>query len=611
MTASKKPNRTKIILIAIALILMTAFFYMADKAREDQQVAYSYFIKNLSEDNISAVVVSEDLIEFQTKKPLMFHVTPNVKDPELIPELKRKNILLKGVTPEKPSAIWSFLISFGPVLLLLGFFIYMARKDGKSGPGGAGGPFGFGRSKAEIEISKNGPKVLFDDIAGCDEAKHEVAEIVDFLKNPEKFKKVGGRSPKGILMVGPPGTGKTMLAKAIACEANVAFTSISGSDFVEMFVGVGASRVRDLFQRAKKAAPCIIFIDEIDAVGRARGTGVGGGNDEREQTLNQMLVEMDGFEPDAGIVVIAATNRADVLDSALLRPGRFDRHVTVGLPDIKGREQILSVHMRKIPVGPTIDIKKIARGTPGFAGADLANLVNEAALMAARDNSSLVEEVHFNKARDKILMGPEKKSMKLSEQDRSDTAYHEGGHAIAAHLLPNTDPVHKVSIVPRGNALGVTVQLPEEDRFSYGKNRLLDTIAVLLAGRVAEELFTADITTGASNDYERATSIARNMVTKWGMSELGHMVIGETSGSPFGYRSNGGAVLGASEETMKKVDASVEKILSEQYARVTKLLSDNKDVMQALRDKLLEQETIDNEELTKLVAETVAKRTSV
>jgi cell division protease FtsH len=437
----------------------------------------------------------------------------------------------------------------------------------------------------------------FADVAGCDEAKEEVKELVDFLKDPQKFQKLGGRIPRGVLLVGPPGTGKTLLAKAIAGEAKVPFFSISGSDFVEMFVGVGAARVRDMFEQAKKSAPCIIFIDEIDAVGRHRGAGLGGGNDEREQTLNQMLVEMDGFETNLGVIVMAATNRPDILDPALLRPGRFDRQVYVTLPDVRGREQILGVHMRKVPVGQDIRADILARGTPGFSGADLANLVNEAALFAARRNGRVVEMVDFEKAKDKIMMGPERKSMVMPEEERKNTAYHEAGHALVARLMPKTDPVHKVTVIPRGRALGVTMQLPEGDRYSMDKERMLSTISVLFGGRIAEEVFMNQMTTGASNDFERATHIARDMVTRYGMTdELGPMVYAENEGEVFLGRSVTKTTT-MSEETMRKVDSVIRRIIDEQYTIARQLIEDNKDKMHAMAQALLEWETIDSDQI--------------
>jgi cell division protease FtsH len=462
--------------------------------------------------------------------------------------------------------------------------------------GGRGGAFSFGKSRARM-IDESNNSITFADVAGCEEAKDEVSELVDFLRDPAKFQKLGGRIPKGVLMVGNPGTGKTLLARAIAGEAKVPFFSISGSDFVEMFVGVGAARVRDMFDQAKKHAPCIVFIDEIDAVGRQRGAGLGGGNDEREQTLNQLLVEMDGFEGTTGVIVIAATNRPDVLDPALLRPGRFDRQVVVPLPDIRGREQILLVHMRKVPVAPDVKAEIIARGTPGFSGADLANLVNEAALFAARKNKRLVDMDDFERAKDKIVMGAERRSMVMPEEERRNTAYHESGHAVVAKLLPKTDPVHKVTIIPRGRALGVTMQLPEQDRYSMDRDRLLSTITVLFGGRIAEEEFMGQMTTGASNDFERATALARSMVTQWGMSDaMGPMVYGENEGEVFLGRSIT-THKNVSEVTMQKVDAEIRKIIDQQFALAKKLILDNRDKVEAMAKALLELETIDADQI--------------
>ncbi len=516
------------------------------------------------------------------------------KDPAFVTELVKANVAVNSLPLPEPSVIFAVFMSWGPAMLMIGMWVYFMRQNaaGRSGQGGST----FGKSRAKLQANAE-VKTSFADVAGCDEAKEEVAELVDFLKDPGKFESLGGHIPRGVLLSGPPGTGKTLLAKAIAGEAQVPFFSLSGSDFVEMFVGVGAARVRDLFATAKKSAPCIVFIDEIDAVGRSRGAGHGGGNDEREQTLNQMLVEMDGFETGLGVIVVAATNRPEILDSALLRPGRFDRQVTVGLPDVRGREQILNVHLRKVPVSAEVSPAAVARGTPGFSGADLGNLVNEAALLAARAGRRTIGNAELDKAKDKILMGPERKSLRMSEQERSDTAYHEAGHAIVARLLPHTDPVHKVSIVPRGRALGVTVQLPETERYSLGKKRILDSIAVLFGGRVAEELFTGDITTGASNDYERATQLARNMVMRWGMSEVvGPLVVGESQ-----------PAVAGSPETLRKVDEEVRRILEEQYARVRDLLGKNAARMHAMRDALLEWETLDADQVEDIMCDRPAR----
>jgi cell division protease FtsH len=484
------------------------------------------------------------------------------------------------------------------MLLLIGVWIYFMRQ---MQGGGKGGAFSFGKSKARM-MDENNNVVTFADVAGCDEAKEEVKEVVDFLKDPQRFQKLGGRIPRGLLLVGPPGTGKTLLAKSIAGEAKVPFYSISGSDFVEMFVGVGASRVRDMFDNAKKNAPCIIFIDEIDAVGRQRGAGVGGGNDEREQTLNQMLVEMDGFETNLGVIVVAATNRPDILDAALLRPGRFDRQVYVTLPDIRGREQILNVHMRKVPVSADVNPSVIARSTPGMSGADLANLCNEAALMAARRNANKVEMQDFEKAKDKIFMGPERKSMVMPEHERKNTAYHESGHALIGHLLPKCDPVHKVTIIPRGRALGVTMSLPEADRYSYDSEYMLSQISMLFGGRIAEEVFMKQMTTGASNDFERATQIARDMVMRYGMTDaLGPMVYAENEGEVFLGRSVT-KTTNISEQTMQTVDAEVRRIIDEQYTQARNLIEKHSVEMHAMANALLEWETIDAEQIADIMS---------
>jgi cell division protease FtsH len=511
----------------------------------------------------------------------------------MVSDLMKYGVSVSAKAEEQPSLLMSIFVSWFPMLLLIGVWVFFMRQ---MQGGGKGGAFSFGKSKARM-LDENNNHITFADVAGCDEAKEDVSELVEFLRDPSKFQKLGGRIPRGVLMVGSPGTGKTLLAKAIAGEAKVPFFSISGSDFVEMFVGVGAARVRDMFENAKKQAPCIIFIDEIDAVGRQRGAGLGGGNDEREQTLNQMLVEMDGFETNQGIIVIAATNRPDVLDPALLRPGRFDRQVVVPLPDVRGREQILNVHMRKVPIAPDVKGDILARGTPGMSGADLANLVNEAALFAARRNGRLVEMEDFEKAKDKILMGAERRSIVMPEEERKNTAYHESGHALVARLLPKTDPVHKVTIIPRGRALGVTMQLPEGDRYSMDKERMLSTISVLFGGRIAEEVFMNQMTTGASNDFERATGLARDMVTRYGMTDsLGPMVYAENEGEVFLGRSIT-KTTNISEATMQKVDSEIRKIIDEQYAVARKLIEDNKDKMHAMAKALLEWETIDAEQI--------------
>jgi len=499
---------------------------------------------------------------------------------------------------EEQSLLLNIFVSWFPMLLLIGVWVFFMRQ---MQGGGRGGAFSFGKSRARM-LDEGNNSITFADVAGCDEAKEEVQELVEFLRDPSKFQKLGGRIPRGVLMVGSPGTGKTLLAKAIAGEAKVPFFSISGSDFVEMFVGVGAARVRDMFENAKKHAPCILFIDEIDAVGRQRGAGLGGGNDEREQTLNQLLVEMDGFETGQGIIVIAATNRPDVLDPALLRPGRFDRQVVVPLPDIRGREQILNVHMRKVPIGQDVRADLLARGTPGFSGADLANLVNEAALFAARRSARVVEMVDFERAKDKILMGAERRSIVMPEEERRNTAYHESGHAVVARMLPKTDPVHKVTIIPRGRALGVTMQLPVEDRYSMDRDRMLNTVAVLFGGRIAEELFMHQMTTGASNDFERATSIARDMVTRYGMSDvLGPMVYAENEGEIFLGRSIT-KTTNMSEETMRKVDSEIRRIIDEQYAVARNILDTNRDKVEAMAKALLDWETIDADQIDDIIS---------
>ena len=514
----------------------------------------------------------------------------------MVGDLMKYGVQVTGKTEDEPNLLVSALYYLGPTLLIIGFWFFMMRQ---MQGGGKGGAFSFGKSKARL-IDENSNSVTFADVAGCDEAKEEVFEIVDFLKDPQKFQKLGGRIPHGVLLVGPPGTGKTLLARAIAGEAKVPFFSISGSDFVEMFVGVGAARVRDMFDNAKKHAPCIIFIDEIDAVGRHRGAGMGGGNDEREQTLNQMLVEMDGFETNSGVIVIAATNRSDVLDRALLRPGRVDRQVHVGLPDIRGREQILRVHMRKVPISTDVDPAVLARGTPGFSGADLANLVNESALFAARRSKRAVDMQDFEDAKDKIYMGPERKSAVMREEERRNTAYHESGHAVVAKILPKADPVHKVTIMPRGMALGVTWQLPEFDRVNLYKDRMLEELAILFGGRAAEEVFLSSMSTGASNDFERATKMARDMVTRYGMSDsLGTMVYVDTEqDSMFGKMNN----KTVSELTQQKVDYEIRTLIDSQYALAKKILEENRDKVEAMVAALLEWETIDAEQINDIMA---------
>lgn len=579
--------------LVIAIVLMTVFNQFTVRQSAQSPMEYSQFINEMNQGRIAKVIIDGRTLK-GTKSDGRQFVAYAPSDPWLVSDLLRAGVIVEAKPEEEPSILMSIFVSWFPMLLLIAVWIFFMRQ--MQGGGRSGGAFSFGKSKARM-LDKNSNHVTFADVAGCEEAKEEVAELVEFLRDPTKFQKLGGRIPRGVLMVGNPGTGKTLLARAIAGEAKVPFFSISGSDFVEMFVGVGASRVRDMFEQAKKHAPCIIFIDEIDAVGRQRGAGLGGGNDEREQTLNQLLVEMDGFEGNMGVIVIAATNRPDVLDPALLRPGRFDRQVTVPLPDIRGREQILQVHMRKVPISPDVHADVLARGTPGMSGADLANLVNEAALFAARSNKRLVDMEDFERAKDKILMGTERRSVVMPENERRNTAYHESGHAVVAYLLPKTDPVHKVSIIPRGRALGVTMQLPTEDRFSMERDQILQTISVMFGGRIAEEIFMNQMTTGASNDFERATETARRMVTQWGMSDaLGPMVYGENESEVFLGRSVT-THKNVSEATMQKVDAEIRRIVDEQYALARKLIEENRDKIEAMTKALLEWETIDSEQI--------------
>ena len=586
-----------VIWLVIGLVLMTVFNQFNTRQQTQAVVDYSQFMEEVKAGRIAEVMIEGRDLKAKTTdgKPVNSYSPGDIW---LVSDLLKYGVKIKAKREEEPSLLMNIFVSWFPMLLLIGVWIFFMRQ---MQGGGRGGAFSFGKSRARM-IDESNNSITFADVAGCEEAKEEVAELVDFLRDPAKFQKLGGRIPKGVLMVGNPGTGKTLLARAIAGEAKVPFFSISGSDFVEMFVGVGAARVRDMFDQAKKHAPCIVFIDEIDAVGRQRGAGLGGGNDEREQTLNQLLVEMDGFEGTTGVIVIAATNRPDVLDPALLRPGRFDRQVVVPLPDIRGREQILLVHMRKVPMAPDVKADIIARGTPGMSGADLANLVNEAALFAARKNKRLVDMEDFERAKDKILMGAERRSMVMPEEERRNTAYHESGHAVVAKLLPKTDPVHKVTIIPRGRALGVTMQLPEQDRYSMDRERLLSTITVLFGGRIAEEAFMHQMTTGASNDFERATAIARSMVTQWGMSDLmGPMVYGENEGEVFLGRSIT-THKNVSEVTMQKVDAEIRKIIDNQYALAKKLILDNRDKVEAMAKALLELETIDADQINDIMA---------
>ncbi|HET9337754.1 MAG TPA: ATP-dependent zinc metalloprotease FtsH [Casimicrobiaceae bacterium] len=586
-----------LIWIAIGLVVLTVVKQFDARQTSKDTVSYSEFMDSAKNGKVESAVIEGRTIKWTGSDKKRF-VTTTPGDIWMVSDLLKYGVRVDAKAEEEQSFLAQVFISWFPMLLLIGVWIFFMRQ---MQGGGRGGAFSFGKSKARM-LDESNNTVTFADVAGCDEAKEEVAELVEFLRDPSKFQKLGGRIPRGVLMVGSPGTGKTLLAKAIAGEAKVPFFSISGSDFVEMFVGVGAARVRDMFEQAKKNAPCIVFIDEIDAVGRQRGAGLGGGNDEREQTLNQLLVEMDGFEGNAGVIVIAATNRPDVLDPALLRPGRFDRQVVVPLPDIRGREQILLVHMRKVPMAPDVRADIIARGTPGFSGADLANLVNEAALFAARSNKRLVDMEDFERAKDKVIMGAERRSIVMPEEERRNTAYHESGHAIVAMLLPKTDPVHKVTIIPRGRALGVTMQLPTEDRYSMDRDRMLNMISVLFGGRIAEELFMHQMTTGASNDFERATHLARDMVMRYGMSDLmGPMVYGDNEGEIFLGRSITRTV-NMSEETMKKVDAEVRKIIDAQYAVARKLLEENRDKVEAMAKALLELETIDAEQIDDIMA---------
>jgi cell division protease FtsH len=583
--------------VVIALVLFTVFKQFDDRglAGGAAPIAYSDFLDEVKAKHIKEATIEDRTIVATTSDGKKIKATVTNLDRGLIGDLVNNDVKFDVKQPEPPSFLSQVFISWFPMLLLIGVWVFFMRQ---MQGGGKGGAFSFGKSKARM-LDENSNAVTFADVAGCDEAKEEVQELVDFLRDPTKFQKLGGRIPRGVLMVGPPGTGKTLLARAIAGEAKVPFFTISGSDFVEMFVGVGASRVRDMFENAKKHAPCIIFIDEIDAVGRHRGAGMGGGNDEREQTLNQLLVEMDGFEANAGVIVIAATNRADVLDKALLRPGRFDRQVIVGLPDIRGREQILYVHMRKVPIAPDVKADILARGTPGFSGADLANLVNEAALFAARRNKRLVEMQDFEDAKDKIVMGPERKSAVMREEERRNTAFHESGHAVVAKLLPKADPVHKVTIMPRGFALGLTWQLPEHDRVNMYKDKMLEEIAILFAGRISEEIFMHQMSTGASNDFERATKLARAMVTRYGMSEsLGTMVYEDTEQDAYFGRMSSKTV---SEATQQKVDMEIRSILDAQYTLSRRLIEDNKSKVEMMAATLLEWETIDADQINDIM----------
>ncbi|PCJ22771.1 MAG: ATP-dependent zinc metalloprotease FtsH [SAR86 cluster bacterium] len=588
-----------ILWMIIAGVLLTVFQNINQEAPEDS-INYSQFIREVRSGRVSQVELAGINIAGVRSDNTQFRsIMPLIGDDQLLRDLFENNVEVTANEPEQRSIWIDLLLSIFPILIIVGLFLFFMRQMQGGGAGGKGGPMSFGKSKAKL-LGEDQIKITFADVAGVDEAKDDVQELVEFLREPEKFQRLGGKIPRGILMVGQPGTGKTLLAKAIAGEAKVPFFSISGSDFVEMFVGVGASRVRDMFEQAKKQAPCIIFIDEIDAVGRHRGAGLGGGHDEREQTLNQLLVEMDGFEANDGVIVVAATNRPDVLDPALLRPGRFDRQVVVSLPDIRGREQILKVHMRKVPIDDKVQASLIARGTPGFSGADLANLVNEAALFAARTGKRLVSMEEFEKAKDKIMMGAERKSMVMSEKEKLNTAYHESGHAIVGRLVPDHDPVYKVSIIPRGRALGVTMFLPEEDRYSLSRQGIMSQICSLYGGRVAEEMTLGKegVTTGASNDIQRATEMARNMVTKWGLSEkLGPLLYSEDEGEVFLGRSAASQSKTFSGKTAISIDEEVRSIIDECYGKAKDILEANRDILDGMKDALMEYETIDADQI--------------
>ena len=588
-----------ILWLVIAVVLMSLFQSFGPGDSNSRKVDYSTFITELAQDQVREVRISNRDLNVSKKDGSKYTTYLPMQDNQLLNTMLNKNVTVVGEPPEEPGILTTIFISWFPMLLLIGVWIFFMRQ---MQGGGGKGAMSFGKSKARM-LTEDQIKTTFADVAGCDEAKEEVGELVEYLREPSRFQKLGGKIPKGILMVGPPGTGKTLLAKAIAGEAKVPFFTISGSDFVEMFVGVGASRVRDMFEQAKKAAPCIIFIDEIDAVGRQRGAGLGGGHDEREQTLNQMLVEMDGFEGNEGIIVIAATNRPDVLDPALLRPGRFDRQVVVGLPDVRGREQILKVHMRRVPLSPDVEPSVLARGTPGFSGADLANLVNEAALFAARGNKRVVTMVEFEKAKDKIMMGAERRSMVMTEEQKASTAYHEAGHAIIGRLVPEHDPVHKVTIIPRGRALGVTFFLPEGDQISASRQKLESQISTLYGGRLAEEIIYGpeNVSTGASNDIKVATNIARNMVTQWGFSEkLGPLLYADEDGEVFLGRSVSKAQH-MSDETAQTIDEEIRGIIERNYKRARQILMDNLDILHTMKDALMKYETIDAPQIDDLM----------
>ena len=586
-------SKNLILWLVIAMVLMAVFNnFMPNKSSQDQRLDYSTFLNEVDEGRIERVVIQGATI-YSTSISGQSFITINPNDPGLVSDLIESGVGIEVKEEEQPSILTQIFINWFPMLLIVGVWIYLMRQ---MQGGGGRGALSFGKSKARM-LTEDSNKVTFEDVAGIEEAKEEVQELVEFLREPSKFQKLGGRIPRGVLMTGSPGTGKTLLARAIAGEAKVPFFSISGSDFVEMFVGVGASRVRDMFDQAKKHAPCIIFIDEIDAVGRQRGAGLGGGHDEREQTLNQLLVELDGFEGNEGVIVIAATNRPDVLDPALLRPGRFDRQVHVPLPDIRGREQILKVHMRKVPLADDVDATILARGSPGFSGADLANLINEAALFAARAGKNLVDMEDFEMAKDKVLMGVERRSIVMPELERWNTAYHESGHTVVAKTLENTDPVHKVTIIPRGRTLGVTMQLPVEDRYSQDREYLLARIAVLMGGRIAEELFMKQMTTGAANDFEQATQLAQNMVSRWGMSDaLGPRVYGDNQSEVFLGRDVT-THRNLSDDTAEKVDDEVTRIVGVQYKRARGILENQRDKVETMAKALMEWETLDSDQI--------------
>ena len=584
------------LLIGMSILLLFNLFNVPQKS--EKELIFSDFVKKVDSGEVDEVTIKENNITGRLKDGSKFK-TYSANYPDLIKELRDKNVRIIAKPPDQPPLYMTILISWGPIIFIVLIWVFFMRQMQMGG----NKAMSFGKAKAKL-VSEKSVKVTFADVAGIEEAKNEVQEIIEFLRDPQKFSRLGGRIPKGVLLVGSPGSGKTLLARAIAGEAAVPFFSISGSDFVEMFVGVGASRVRDLFEQAKKSAPCIIFIDEIDAVGRHRGAGLGGGHDEREQTLNQLLVEMDGFEGKEGVIIIAATNRPDVLDPALLRPGRFDRQIVVPVPDVKGRIEILKVHSKNIPLAPDVELEKIARGTPGFSGADLANLINEAALIAARRSKDKVDMADFEFAKDKVLMGVERRSMVLSDEEKRNTAYHEAGHALVAKLTPGTDPIHKVSIIPRGRALGITQQLPLDDRYTYSKDYLLKALNVLLGGRAAEELALSHMTTGAGNDLERATDLARKMVTEWGMSEkLGPLTFGKKEEQIFLGREIA-RHKDYSEKTAVDIDEEVKRFVIDAYENARKLLRDNKDLLEAVAKTLLERETIDGPDLDKIIEDT-------